>query len=190
MDIATELGIDRGTVVAVFQANQGVFAKAIGDALEKQRKEQTMATPQTQAPAPQAPVAKEPPKQPTQMSADARIDKLEKQLADERASRVVERTNVLISEGYGTEAMRGYITHELSRDLGEGEKAIRANGKVVPVGETQAGNRDLVVHKPKLTELSGEERTWHDSVVRARLMKSDEALNKIIARRTAAGKAA
>lgn len=179
--IATELGIDRATVCAVVDANVGVFVKAIGDALEKQRKEQTMATPQTQAPA-----------APTQLSADQRISALEKQLADDRIahakSLVLSRVDALIADGYGTQDMRDYMIFEFSKDPAEAAKKFA--DKVVPVGEMQAGNRDQVKHKAKLTELSAEDRVWHDAVVKARIMKSDEALNRIVARREAAGKAA
>jgi hypothetical protein len=181
MSLATQLGVDRQTVCAVVEANLDTFAVAIGQALEKQRTEKQMDVPQTKAPA-------------QQMSADQRIAALEKQLADDRVAAkkalVLSRADALIAEGYGTEHMRDYIVHELSADLEKGAEKIIAAGKVVPVGETQAGDRDQVARKGKVTELNDDERKIHDSWVKHRVYKSQEAVNRLLARRERAGKAA
>lgn len=180
MTIAGELGIDRATVCAVVEANKDVFAKAIGDALEKQRKEQTMETPQTKAP-------------PAQSQLERDVADLKKQLADERAERaktvVLARVDALIAQGHGTEDMRDYMVFEFTKDAKAAE--VKFKDKVVPVGETQAGNRDQVVHKGSVKDLTDEERFTHDAWVKARTYSSKEAVNRLLARRSnGAGKAA
>lgn len=174
MTIAGELGVDLPTIVEVVTENIDQITKALRQALE----------------------AKKPGGVPqVALSSDDRIAALEAKLKDAEDARIATKVDSLIALGRCTDEQRDWAIFEFSRDPKSAEAKFAT--QVVPVGTMQAGNRDQVVHKAKVSELSDQERVTFAALTAYGEAKGQtpakakaEALNLIVSRREGAGKAA